>query len=312
MNVFFKRFASSLLGETPPVLAVEDFGARIIDFLYVDQKKTEMLADQILGDRAAETRSTKKTLSGKRSIAIKTGMRSLGGEVSGENSHSVTEALTHNTYWRNAKDLIETLRASDHPSLEPGSLCHLTGSLMMLDLTFIRNLNITSDDLEPIFKVLRILNVFEPFKLTPKGQKVRSLSADQTNEMLQATANILIKLAQRWPARVVGVFETSQGVFWFTMSETGILQEYRDSLLRYRGVEVPGIWSMVSIIDSKPSVSLGKTFADGREVASELLSESKTLQSLATNLCEIGGIFLGMQGHMYTAMPVILYRQLDF
>jgi hypothetical protein len=294
------------------MVASEDFGEKIIDFLYIDQKKTEMLADQILGDSAAETRSTKRTTTGKRSLAIKAGLDALGGNVSGESSQSITEALTHNTYWRNAKALIEILRASEAPTLDPGSLCHLTGNLMMLDLTFVRNLNIETDDLDPVFHLLKVLNLLEPMKLTLNGNKVRNLSADQTNALLKSMATIAIKLAQRWPSRVVGIFETHRGAFWFTMSETSIQQEYKDSLLRYRGVYVPGIWNMVAIIDAKPSESLEKTFADGRKIAAELLPESRRLQSLTNGLYGIGGLFLGMENHMSTAMPVILYRQLKF
>jgi hypothetical protein len=309
---FLRSAAKFIVGEPKPAIASDDFRQTIIDFLYVDDNKIRVLADQILGEAASDSKSLTTTIAGKRSVGIHAGMETLGGKASFETAHSITEMLAQNTYWKNAKALIEIVRASENAAPTTGSLCHLSGSLMICDLTFFRDLSIDTEDFDPVFKLLDTLGLFKTIEITSTTGKTKTLSTHEVRNIAQSLLSILVQIAKRWPSRVIGVFESDRKLFWFTMDQKSILQEHRDSLLRYRGLVAPGIWHMVSIVDSIPTTTLGTKYVQGQHIADQFLSGNDGLQSVLTEVYKTGGLVFGMRPDMYSAIPVVLYRQLNF
>lgn len=300
--------SKNIMNNTAPVVA-EDFSSLILDFLYLEENKTRSLADQILGESYSEGATSGNATSSKKAASLSAGYKALGlkGEGGFDTTTTVSELVTKNYYWKNAKGLIEAVRASDADKREPGSLVHLVGDLQLIDLNFVKELNFQASNVEDVLNVLHALRI-EPLKLIKSIPGVKENNEKALKKALLSFVSLLSLFAKHWPSRVVGTFTSAGETYWFTLKEGAIQQEYRDSILRYRGSEVPGTWSLVGIVDSGPKDDLVAERYDGMQ---KEIAVSEVAAPLNETYRLIGTVF-GIKPHMCTIMPVIIYRRLIF
>lgn len=322
---------------------------RQFDFAYVNEKKIEILLSQQneIGRHISRSVTTGETSgkSGSVAIDVRAGAGPAGGglggnlglKVGGDGGVSRVEAISANPYWNSVIELIDYARSitSAEPSVDIHRMIHVVGGLKLHDAATLSAIALDPGLAETIRSIMP-----NAYKSVVREDTWKALWALQWKDFLTPTslyshilkrkrsgaapgkeaetdlafvgATLAVELVlsglRKMPVAMFGEVDDEHHSYWFTLRKEGLLSDYSDVALKH-GSTVPGLWSMVCIVDTDGN---DRNVPDLLDAAREMKSdEAKWNISHATDwLFNAARKFVGRPEGKVGVTPIVIYRQL--
>lgn len=308
------------------------------DYFFIDDKRLESFSAQLneLGVKSTVVRSRvsgyKGSIDGSAEFgAVLSALLKAGTKMSGEKSAGTTDSETYDPYWKEIGNFIDESAnwyADEHP-LDVSQLRHVIGKVMLMDVTIVKDVladpiwnSMEAEDVKEALKAFRpqIENLIKNDMFDGVIPLVNGKKIDFADIFLRTIWKVVVSGIRKLPFSMVGVLieEGTGRWFYFTVSKEYLLHGYADLTLKH-GAQIPGLWSVLGVIDAVPSEetyvnidiknrhpSLVKVDKDGKDedFAPSLISGMEGFYNFVRQ-------FAGRPQTFYAISPLVIYRNLE-
>ncbi len=222
-----------------------------------------------------------------------------------------TDTRNYDPFWTNALSFLDFLQrrgnySTDLSGARIGQLALIPGRL------FIRDLRL----MQKIFGLQSFSQQFQPKSRQVNRHQSRKPNAQPAQE--DNSTMFGFELMKLLPHAIQAEVRSSNGTIWCSLNEADMVVDSSDLFLKH-GVNVPGQWNILGIVDALPSRSDNADSATEAYVdaENELGGDFGTLASLASK--GLGGVIdgvvpmarllLGRRDHQYGVTPLLIFRQ---
>lgn len=292
----------------------------VFDFLYYDARRIGSFLSQfddmghIKGVTRSEnnqkstTSSTTAEAEGGVPLIAKAKANYVGANVT---STGETDTWNYDPFWTNALSFLDFLQkrgnyCNDLSVARMGQLALIPGRL------FIRDLRL----MQKVFGLPSVAQQLQP-KSRQANRHERRKPGAQPVEEDQSTL-FGLELMKLLPHAIQAEVHSAQGAIWCSLNEADMVVDSSDLFLKH-GVNVPGEWNILGIVDALPTRGDGtdsavEAYADAEN---ELDGDFGSLTSIATKglgglidgVVPMARLLLGRRDHQYGVTPLLIFRQ---
>jgi hypothetical protein len=312
-----------------------DFSNRLLDFIYVDRQKISIILSQVLADPFVESMEVKQINEVGNDLAVSATiskiftMVGVEANIGRKSLKETQEIVQKNPEWVQAKALVQYV--CDHASQDgeintAGRLGFVKGAIELFDFspfkkvvdnealkesakrfssTFASKLNLNNSE-----KLKSIDAEVDQIRSDGKKANKQSLIAEltsQKNELIEFNTNVINVLiegichfVQHTPFSKIAILTTESDVFWFSIKEQNLLQDYGDVILKH-GSRIEGEWHIAGIIDGLPNID---------EFAAQTFDPNGGWLKFLRQYSIFPRRFIGRQAEMRGIQPIVIFRDL--
>jgi hypothetical protein len=308
------------------------------DYFFIDDKRLESFSAQLnqLGLKSTTVRSRTSTKKGSADGSMDLGLiisalAKAGVKFAKENSESITSSDTYDPYWIEIGNFIDEsmVRYNDDHPLDVSQLRHVVGRIMLMDISIIKEVlsdpvwnTMSSDDVKIVLKLIRskIEEYIQRDLLKPSNINVDVKKIDVADLFVRTMWKLLVSGVRKLPFSMMGIMieEETNRWFYFTVSREYLLHGYDDLTLKH-GAQIPGLWSILGVIDAVPTAKAIVPL-DLRKIAPSLVLVNENEEDEEWTPALIGGMdgfynfvrqAVGRPQTFYAISPLVIYRNLE-
>jgi hypothetical protein len=283
----------------------------VFDFLYQDRERVGVFLAQLDKDgllqsykrsvQAAEGRSSKFTAGGGANV----GVANLKGATEDAETESAQEGSerTYDPIWTNALSLLDLLEQRGMTrrgarDAHFGEVVLVQGTLHVLDITMLKG----AWELPSVRAMILSGVENEPVGDQSNRHQRRSSPRQPPKNAAPDPISLALDLLGLLPHSVQARIESLDEVVWASLKKEGLVTPSTDLTLNH-GVQIPGKWAMIGVLDARPDVLNTEV-----DAASQLTNG--VAATMLSALAPATRLTLGRPAHAFGMTPLLIFRQI--
>lgn len=304
---------NEVVGSEPPSEALASNS--VYDFLYHDARRIGSFLSQFEAhglpssvkatSGAGRGTNTKTAFSGSGKIPVII-QGSVGHETTTSDEIKDSIERTFDPLWMNARSLLDYLQSQDLIQRDIwaariGQFALVQGTMIFLDMGLLRN----SWD-KPSVKKKFIDGFAEPNPAANRNERRRNRQRSNEDPEGQFVYDVISSFPHPIQSYIVGENFT----VWITLAEASLAYTSSDLVLKH-GALVPGVWSMLGIVDAFPDVQHEPTEENPSvdDVVAGLVSPS--VGNLAATMAPVARSMIGRPRTAFGMTPLMIFREVS-